>query len=113
MLESGANDVTTGMITKSIRDANINAVEIHEGDYIGFSNKTMYTSKVEILDAYYDLLEKLKVEDKEFLINVYGDAVTNEQKEIIKKYISNNYPSIEVYEIDGGQEVYDIIVILE
>lgn len=113
MLESGANDVTTGMITKSIRDANINAVEIHEGDYIGFSNKTMYTSKVEILDAYYDLLEKLKVEDKEFLINVYGDTVTNEQKEIINKYIRNNYPSIEVYEIDGGQEVYDIIVILE
>lgn len=112
-LTASMQDVVTGMITKSIRDANIDNVNILEGDYIGFSNKTMYTSNKDKLATYYDLIEKLDIKNKMFLINVYGSDVSKEEKEEIKKQLQSEYPNIEFYEIDGGQEVYDFIIILE
>lgn len=113
MLKEGMEDVTTGMITKSIRDANINNVDIKEGDYIGFSDKTMYVSTPSKLDTYFELIEKLDANNKNFLINVFGDSVKEEEKNAIRNLIKNKYPNLEAYEINGNQEVYDFILILE
>lgn len=112
-LMESMQDVVTGMITKSIRDANIDHIDILEGDYIGFSDKTMYTSNKNKLDTYFDLIDKLDIRNKQFLINVYGNDVSLEEKEEIRKKLKSQAPTIEFYEIDGGQEVYDFIIILE
>lgn len=113
MLQEGMEDVITGMISKSIRDANINHVEIKEGDYIGFSDKTMYVSNNSKIATYCELLEKLEADNKNFLINVFGQDVNEQEKNIIRNFIKNNYSNLEVYEIDGMQEIYDFILILE
>ena len=113
ILKEGMEDVTTGMISKSIRDANINHVEIKEGDYIGFSDKIMYVANSSKIATYCELLEKLNGNSKNFLINVFGLDVNEEEKNIIRNFIKNNYPNLEVYEIDGMQEIYDFIIILE
>ena len=113
MLCEAKDNVVTGMITKAVRDSNINSVEIHEGDYIGFSDKTMYTSNVSKIDAYFDMIDKLDVTSKAFIINVYGSNMTDEEKVEIESILQSKYPLIEFYTIDGGQDVYDIIVILE
>ena len=112
-LVEGTKSSTTGTITKSIRDANINNVEIKNGDYIGFSGKTMLASNASKIETYFELLEKLDIDDREFLINVYGIDVTEEERKIIKDRLHNDYPMVEVYEINGQQEVYDFIIILE
>ena len=112
-LMESMQDVVTGMITKSIRDANIDHIDILEGDYIGFSDKTMYTSNKNKLDTYFDLIDKLDIRNKQFLINVYGNDVSLEEKEEIRMKLKSQAPTIEFYEIDGGQEVYDFIIILE
>lgn len=112
-IESDMQNVVTGMITKSIRDANINGVDIKENDYIGFTDKTMHVANKEKLDTYMELLEKLDASDKSFLINVYGGDVTYEEKVKINEFVNKNYPNIECYEIEGNQEVYDFIIILE
>ena len=103
----------TGMITKSIRDANINNVDIHEGDYIGFCNKTMHVSNTSKLDAYYGLIKKLVNDEASFIINVFGKDVTEEEKELVNKYLQEIYPMLEVYTIEGQQEVYDFVIIIE
>lgn len=112
-LIEGTKSSTTGTITKSIRDANINNVEIKNGDYIGFSGKTMLASNASKIETYFELLEKLDIDDREFLINVYGVDVTEEERKIIKDRLHKDYPMVEVYEINGQQEVYDFIIILE
>ena len=112
-LKEGMNDVVTGMITKSIRDANINNVDIHEGDYIGFCNKTMHVSNKSKIETYFELIEKLDIVNKNFLINIYGKDVTEEEKELINQKLQEKYPSLESYTIEGKQEVYDFILIIE
>lgn len=106
-------DVTTGMITTSIRDANIDGVEIHCGDYIGFSDKTMLTAGKDKVEVFCALTQKLSAEEKAFVIAVFGEGATSSDRQAVEQKVTALYPDVEYYEIDGGQEVYDIIVILE
>ena len=106
-------NVTTAMLTKSIRNALINDVDIKENDYIGFKDKIMLTSNKDKLESYFELLNKLDIKNKNYLINIYGKDLLNKEKEIIEKYISDNYPSLEYYSIEGDQEIYDVILIME
>lgn len=111
--ETNMQNVTTAMLTKSIRNALINNVDIKENDYIGFKDKIMLTSNKDKLESYFELLNKLDIEHKNYLINIYGKDLLNKEKEIIEKYINDNYPSLEYYSIEGDQEIYDVILIME
>ena len=111
--ETNMQNVTTAMLTKSIRNALINNVDIKENDYIGFKDKIMLTSNKDKLESYFELLNKLDIKNKNYLINIYGKDLLNKEKEIIEKYINDNYPSLEYYSIEGDQEIYDVILIME
>ncbi len=105
--------VTTGMITSSIRDANIDGVEIEKGQYIGFTDKIMQVSANDKVTAFTELAKKLNAESKEFMIAVYGKDVNEAEKQAVREYVANNYGLLEFYELDGEQDVYDFIMILE
>jgi dihydroxyacetone kinase-like predicted kinase len=59
------------------------------------------------------LAETLGVADKEFLIAIYGEGVTDEEKKAFVARLEGEYGDLEVFGIDGGQEVYDFLLILE
>jgi len=105
--------VTTGMVTISIRSASLDGVEINKGEYIGFTDKTMLVSKPTKIDAFKALSDKLCDDDKSYMIAVYGQDVTEEDKQKAREYFVEKYPNIEFYEIEGGQDVYDFILIIE
>jgi dihydroxyacetone kinase-like predicted kinase len=106
-------ETETGMITESIRTAHIDGVDIVEGEYIGFSDKTMLVSNESKLEAFKGLLEKMNADEKSFVIAVYGEGVTLSERESVATFVKEKYPEIEFYEINGGQKVYEFIVILE
>ena len=117
LIAGGMNEAMEGtitaQITSSVRDAYINNIAIKNGDYIGFTDKEMKVSSPNKLDVFEKLLTTLKMEDKYFLIAVYGQSVTDEEKQKTKEIINSKYPDLEFYEIEGGQEVYDYILIIE
>ena len=106
-------NVVTGMITNSIRNANIDGIEIEKGQYIGFTDKVMKVATNDKVSAYTALSEKLNASDKEFMIAVYGSEVNEMEKQAVRDMVGEKYSNLEFYEIDGGQEVYDFIIILE
>lgn len=103
----------TASITSSVRDACINNVNIKSGDYIGFTNKEMRVSSANKLEVFEGLLETLNVKDKYFLIAVYGQNVSEDEKVKTQNIMKEKYRDIEFYEINGEQEVYDYILIIE
>ena len=111
-LKSDSGSVTTGMITRAVRSARLNGVDIREGDYIGFTDKTMYASAPDPVSAFKDLCEKLGIKEKNFLIVVCGADAKADDKAAIKAF-AENLGGLEYYEIDGGQDVYDYIAIIE
>lgn len=104
---------TTGMVTPSIRDANIDGVEIKKGEFIGFTDKTMHVSCGDKVSTFVQLADKLGAKEKAIMIVVYGKTVTDEQRLAVSASISEKYPELEFYELDGGQDVYEFIIILE
>ena len=100
------------MITKAIRDANLNGVEIKNGNYIGFTDKTMYASEPTAAETFEKLCDRLGIAEKNFLIVMYGATALEEDKEKVRAY-AESLKNIEFYEIEGGQEVYDFILIIE
>lgn len=112
MLEA-MSETETGMITESIRTAHIDGVDIVEGEYIGFSDKTMLVSNESKLEAFKGLLKKMNADEKSFVIAVYGESVTLSERAEVSTFVKENYPEIEFYEIDGEQKVYEFIIILE
>ena len=106
-------NIITAMLTKSTRNAFIDNVEINENDYIGFIDKTMLVSNKNKIESYKSLLSKLDLNNKNYLINIYGQDLTSNEKELIEEYINNEYPYIEFYSINGDQKLYDVILITE
>ncbi|MBR2384039.1 MAG: DAK2 domain-containing protein [Clostridia bacterium] len=112
-MRSDMKDVVTGMITTSIRDANIDGIDIKNGDYIGFAGKTMLTANKNKIESFFALADKLEAWNKNFMIVSFGENVTEDEKQAIENKIVSEHSSLEFYRIDGGQEVYDFIMILE
>ena len=112
-MNSDMEGTITASITSSVRDAFINNVNIKSGDYIGFTDKEMRVSSPNKLEVFEGLLETLNVKDKYFLIAVYGQNVSEDEKVKTQNLMKEKYKDIEFYEINGEQEVYDYILIIE
>ena len=102
--------VVTGMISPAVRDALLNGVDIKKGDYIGFTDKTVYVSEKDKIAAYKRLTEKIGIQEKPFLITIFGKDVSEEEKNSIRAYVGT-IKNLEYYDVDGGQGVYDFILI--
>lgn len=113
ILTESMQDTITGMVACSVRDTELNGVEVKKDGYMGFTDHTMYVCKESKLEAVCALTEKLGVREKEFLIVVYGKTVTETEKEDFNAYMGATYPNVEMYAIDGGQDVYDFLLIIE
>ena len=105
--------IITAQITTSIRDVNINNVEVKCGDYIGFTDKEIKASGKNRLDVCEKLLKSLHLEEKTFIVVVYGKNIAEEEKYKTQEMIKNKYEDIELYEMDGEQDIYDYILIMQ
>lgn len=112
LVESMANAVT-GLVCRATREANINSVEIKKDDYLGFSDKEMLCDHQNRLDCAYELLEKLDISEKYFLVTFYGKDMKDEERRSFESFIAEKYPELEFYGVDGGQDVYDFVFVLE
>ena len=105
--------VETGLVCKAIRDVSYYDIDVKNDDYIGFTNKKVLSSSPSKVQALYDMTKALGLDTKDIITICYGGDVTEEEKEEVRKIYKENNPNVEFYEIDGMQEVYDFIAILE
>lgn len=112
-INEGIDGSVTGMVSKSIRNANLNEVNVKKDDYIGFVEKKMLVSTPYKVDAAMELLEKLGAGEREFIITFYGKDSTEKDRAEFAERVKEKYKKAEFYEIDGGQEVYDFMIVLQ
>lgn len=108
-LTEAMQGVTTAVISKSVRDA----AEVHAGEYIGFAGKEILTAKADRYEAACATVDLMSKKGFEFCILIRGKDADSAEGERIEGYISSHYPGKEVYVIDGMQEIYDYILIVE
>ncbi len=105
--------VTTGSVSTAVRDAVLNGVTIENGDYIGFVGKEMLVSCKEMLDAATELLTKMLDEDKFIVTAFFGKDADEDVRTAVEDFVSENFPDVEFYGVDGAQDVYPFIFAVE
>ncbi len=105
--------VSTGFISTAVRNAELNGVHIQAGDYIGFVGKEMLVSEKSKVDAAKQLIEKMS-ENEIYLISAFlGKDAEPSDIEALEAWLSEKYPDVEFYTVDGGQDVYPFIFVVE
>ena len=106
--------VTTGYISPSIRDAEMNGIHIEKGDTIGIIDKEIVLSEKSETEAAHKLATMLlSIEDKFMLTIFCGQDATEEAREDLKAYIAECHPDAEAYFINGEQQIYPFIFAAE
>ena len=112
-MQEAMQRVTAGYVSPSIRDAEINGVQIKNGDTIGIIEKEIVVSNADRMEATCALVQKIMAEDK-FMLTVFcgKDATEAEQAQLQEK-LNALCPDAEVYFVPGGQDVYPYIFVAE
>lgn len=113
-LETAMKHVATGCVSPAVRDAQLNGVEIHNGDYIGFVGKEMLVSEPCAAEAACGLLKRMLADGSYYVITAFvGQGVEAQQAQAVETFVQENYPDVELYLTEGGQDVYPFIFIAE
>lgn len=113
-MELAMSRVTSGCISPSIRDANMNGVHINNGDTIGMINKEIVLASPKRADATIKLAEMLLELPDKFMLTVFcGQDADEEEQKVIEAELAKTHPSAEIYFINGGQEIYPYIFVAE
>lgn len=107
------NYAETGMVCKAIRSVEYRDLSVRNNDYIGFTNKKVLSSDPDKIAALKKLCDELDIAGKEIATLIFGADATEEDKERARSMFSGEFGDKEYYEIDGKQEIYDFIIILE
>lgn len=112
-LTDAMSGVVTAEISRCVREASTQELSLHIGDYIGFVGKDIIAAAPSRLEAVYATLDKLELKKYDICLVICGKEATDEEAEKIERYININYRGKEVYIINGMQDVYDYILIVE
>ena len=103
----------SGMVAKASRTAEFSGLEIKKDDFIGFSRKTVLATAGDRVRTALALVERLGLAEREFAVVFYGKAVREGERKAFSDALKAQYPHVELYEVEGGQELYDFIVVLQ
>ncbi len=106
--------VATGFISPSIRDAELNGVQIHNGDFIGFVGKEMLVAEPTKCDAAAGLIEKMFDGGERFMLTVfYGKDADENDRAALEALVAERFADVECYFLEGGQDIYPFIFVAE
>jgi len=107
-LTAAAAAVTTGSVSRAIRDT----AEARTGQYLGFSGKEILCACASREDAVLELARKLQADQSDILVLFSGADAPADEAARLKTELEKACPMTEVILLDGGQPVYDYILVL-
>ncbi len=113
VLTEGMEGVVTAEISRCVKDAEMDGLSMQEGDYIGFSGKKLLAVDSLRANAVLETLNALPFSDYDIGILIFGKGVPKEEAEGIRERLLKQDGQKEIYCMDGGQDIYDYIVIAE
>lgn len=113
IMHSAAQSVQTGEITRAVRDAKVDGVEVKEGSTIGLLNNALITTGPDRDVVAWELLERMGAEERELITIYWGGELQQSESEAFRNQVAERYPEAEVELISGGQPFYDYIISAE
>jgi len=113
-IEEAMAAISCGYISPAVRDANLNGVQITDGEFIGYVGKKIITSKPDKNEAALELAKHIFEDGDRYMLTVFcGLDATDSDRAELTSLLSDNLPDVEVYFVDGGQDIHPYIFTAE
>ncbi len=112
-MKSAMSDVLTAEVSQSIRDASMNGVEVKKGDYIAILGKTILAAGASREEIATAAAKALQIDDHPLVLIIRGKGVEEAEAMRVGRAIQAKYPMAELCHADGGQDIYDYILVAE
>ena len=110
-MEASLAGVTTLSFTRAVRDADIDGMNIKDGEILGLVNGKVKSANVELAEALKPLLAMIG--EPTFLSVYYGADATPEGIALVEQMLTECAPDAEIAVLEGGQPLYDLIISVE
>jgi DAK2 domain fusion protein YloV len=105
-MESAAQAVLSGEVTRAVRDAQTGAGEVRVGDHIGVGTEGVLSVADTVVGAATGLLAALLDESHEILTIIAGIEASEGDTTAICAWLETEHPDVEVEVHNGGQPLY-------
>lgn len=112
-MNAAAKHVSTGLVTRAVRDTTVDEQAIHEGDILGLSGKSIVLVAHEAAEAAEAVVSGLMTEEASLITVIYGDEVTDDAARKLCDCLEKAYPDCDVSLYAGGQPVYHYMLGVE
>ena len=112
-LEEAAASVVTGNVSAAVRDSEFDGIRVRKGQYLGFTRDRILTACDRRADAVTELACELDAGKRGILMLIRGAGVPEEEGGELARELQARFPDTELIPIDGGQPVYDYMLVLE
>jgi len=110
-LTAAMEGVVTAEISCCVRDAVIDGRALYTGEYIGFIGKTLLAADDDRVSTVFQAIDGIDLSHYEVCLLFCGKNATDEEVRRIEEYVTGKYRGKELYILDGGQEIYDYIIV--
>ncbi len=104
--------VDTILISKAIRDARLNNVDIKLGSYIAISKSEVVSSSFDLLETIEQALNTKDESSRSMANIIVGKNTSGDDTDRLKNLLSDKF-ALEADSSYGGQDVYDYILVIE
>ncbi len=112
-MERAITRIQTAEITRAVRAAEINGIQIAEGSIIGLLNGDLITSGPDVDSVVLEMLDRMSTARAEIITVYFGADVSENQANALATRIREAYPDQEVEVVNGGQPHYYYILSAE
>ena len=112
-LNMAMEGVITASVSRCVRPAEFEGRMLREGEYIGFTGKEILAAGRDPEETVKALSGRLDFTDHEVMILIYGRETDPKSAERVRDFLLQKHRGTEVYLVDGKQEIYDYILIVE
>ena len=111
-MEAAVADVSSGEVTRAVRDSSTPVGRVSEGDWMGLIGGDVAVIEPELDDALTGLLARLVSGDAEIVTMIVGVDADRAVTEAARAWLEEEYP-LDVEVVDGGQPLYPYLVSVE
>ena len=111
-MRSAMGDVSSGEITRAVRDSTTPAGAVGEGDWMGLRDGDVAVVEAELFDALTGLLELLLDGDAEIVSIITGLEADRAVTEATTAWLEEEY-DVEVEVVPGSQPLYPYLLSVE
>lgn len=106
-MSEAADSVTTGEITRAVRDTKADIGDISEGDWIGIvKGDGIVSAEIDLLDAVLNLLDAIVGDDAELITVITGEDADPGVTDSITGWLGDHHAAVGVEVHSGGQPLY-------